>query len=149
MNKIKVVIADDTEGVLDYLAYILNKNENFDVVGLAKDGKILLDLVQNLKPDLVVTDLDMPYVTGIEAIQKLKEIQGIKYVIITGNITSDLINQASSLNVKEIIKKPIVDEKHFLDILINVMNESKYSEPLEKNTDIKKKKGILKKIFKI
>lgn len=145
MKRFKVVIADDTKGILDYLAHILNGSDDFEVVGTAQDGKILLNLVQDLRPDLVVTDVDMPYVTGIEAIQKLREIPDIKYVIITGNSTAELVRQASELDVKEIIKKPIDSEKYFLDTLTNVMNTEEYQKPIEKNA--KRKKGILKRIL--
>lgn len=123
MNKYKVIVADDTKGVLDYVVNVLSKSGKFEVVDTAEDGSELVEKVQKNIPELVITDVDMPNLTGIEAVRKLSDLQNIKYVIITGNKTSELMKSAYELNIKEIISKPITNDDQFINILVDVMEE--------------------------
>lgn len=64
---LRVVIADDHEIFRDGLALMLSKQADIDLVGQAEDGKELIDLVETLQPDVVITDIKMPRCDGIEA----------------------------------------------------------------------------------
>lgn len=155
MNKYKVIVADDTKGVLDYVVNVLSKSNKFEVVDTAENGSELVEKVEKQIPELVITDVEMPNLTGVEAVRKLKDIQGIKYVIITGNKTAELMKNAYELDIKEIIAKPITNDDKFIDILVDVMEskecENQNEEKVEKENieekEIKTKSGILSRLF--
>lgn len=155
MSKYKVIVADDTKGVLDYVVNVLSKSNKFEVVDTAENGSELVEKVEKQIPELVITDVEMPNLTGIEAVRKLKDIQGIKYVIITGNKTAELMKNAYELDIKEIIAKPITNDDMFIDILVDVMEskecENQNEEKVEKENieekEIKTKSGILSRLF--
>ncbi len=72
MAKIKVLIADDHTLVREGIRMILAREPDLEVVGEAADGHEALHLVETLHPDVVVMDLSMPGMGGIEATQQLK-----------------------------------------------------------------------------
>ncbi len=71
--KIKVVIADDHAIVREGVRMILAKEKDIEVVGEAEDGQQALQLVETQKPTVVVMDISMPGMGGVEATQTLKE----------------------------------------------------------------------------
>ncbi len=71
LNRIRVLLADDHEELLSTVESMLVSE--FEVVGTVKDGQALLDAAEQLKPDVLVVDISMPIVNGIEAVQRLKE----------------------------------------------------------------------------
>jgi len=70
---IKVLIADDQKIVCEGLKMILETDPGIRVVGTAFDGQEALDLVDGLSPDIVLMDLQMPRMNGVQAIRRLKE----------------------------------------------------------------------------
>ena len=71
-NKPRVLLADDHESVLDGTRTILEPE--FDVVGAVSDGEALIRAAENLKPDVMVVDVEMPVMGGIEAAKRLKKL---------------------------------------------------------------------------
>lgn len=69
--KIKVIIADDHELLRDGLLLMLQKQENIEVVGVAKDGLELVNLVCKTEVDIVLADIEMPKMDGIKATAKM------------------------------------------------------------------------------
>ncbi len=69
---IRVVVAEDQSLVLDALAALLALEDDIEVVGRARDGVSALDAVEALKPDVLVSDIEMPGLTGIEVADRLK-----------------------------------------------------------------------------
>ena len=69
---IRVVVAEDQSLVLDALAALLALEDDIEVVGRARDGALALDAVASLKPDVLVSDIEMPGFTGIEVAERLK-----------------------------------------------------------------------------
>jgi two-component system response regulator DesR len=69
---IRIVIAEDQALVLGALAALLDLEDDLQVVGRAGDGPSALDLVQALKPDILVSDIEMPGLTGIDVAARLK-----------------------------------------------------------------------------
>ena len=74
LNKpISVIIADDHELFRDGFVGLLNKSKEITVTGEAADGMQLLQLARRLKPDIIVTDIQMPGMNGIDATKKLSQ----------------------------------------------------------------------------
>jgi two-component system response regulator DesR len=70
---IRVVIAEDQSMVLGALAALLDIERDIEVVGQARNGREALDLVRQMKPDILLTDIEMPELTGLELAQKVRE----------------------------------------------------------------------------
>lgn len=70
---IRVLIADDQAIARQGLQLILNAESDIDVIGQAHDGQEAVDMATKLKPDLVLMDLKMPRLTGVQATKLLKE----------------------------------------------------------------------------
>jgi two-component system NarL family response regulator len=68
---IQVILADDHQIMLDALSSFLNNEQDMKVVGMVTDGRAVLELVASLQPDVVVMDIGMPGMNGIEATRRL------------------------------------------------------------------------------
>jgi DNA-binding NarL/FixJ family response regulator len=85
MPKIRVLLADDHVILRQGTRQLLEHESDMDVVGEANDGAEAVELVRNLKPDVVIIDVAMPGMNGIEATKKIKEIlPGTKILVLTG-----------------------------------------------------------------
>ena len=71
MHNINIVIADDHEIFLDGLALMLSRQEGFNVCGRASNGKQLVEIVDLEKPDVVLTDIRMPVIDGIQSTKQI------------------------------------------------------------------------------
>ncbi|MBD2864922.1 response regulator transcription factor [Paenibacillus oceani] len=79
-----------------------------DIVGEARNGKEALELCEQLKPDIVVTDIRMPHMDGLELARQLKErVPQTKIVIISGYDDFDYARQALKIGVNEYLMKPV------------------------------------------
>lgn len=72
-SKIEIVIADDHGLIRQGLKRLLQENDHFNVIGEAANGAQTIDLVKELEPDVLITDIFMPELTGIEVAKMLKE----------------------------------------------------------------------------
>ena len=79
----RVLIAEDQTMVLGALAALLELESDIEVVGRAKDGRDALAQVDDLRPDLVLTDIEMPQMTGLELAGALQDRDGCRVVILT------------------------------------------------------------------
>jgi DNA-binding NarL/FixJ family response regulator len=70
MNRIKVLLADDHRIVAEGLRRLLEAE--FDLVGVVEDGRALLAAARELKPDVIISDISMPELNGVEALEELK-----------------------------------------------------------------------------
>jgi DNA-binding NarL/FixJ family response regulator len=73
MTPIRILIADDHPVVRDGLAAILSTQPDFSVVGAAGDGAEVVRLARSLNPDVLLLDLEMPVMDGVEALRRLRE----------------------------------------------------------------------------
>jgi DNA-binding NarL/FixJ family response regulator len=94
MRRHTVLLADDHAIVTDGLARIL-KEANFDVVGAVRDGQQLLDAAARLRPDVIITDLSMPGLSGLDALARLRtaHVQS-KAIVLTMHHDADLAADA-------------------------------------------------------
>jgi DNA-binding NarL/FixJ family response regulator len=71
MSEINILIADDTTLIRQLLAMQLSRVPDFNVVGEAEDGRVAVEMALRLRPDVIVMDLDMPYLNGIQAVERI------------------------------------------------------------------------------
>ncbi|MGC8943069.1 MAG: response regulator [Caldisericia bacterium] len=81
-KKIKILIADDQKLIREGLKVLLEMEEDFTVIGEASNGKEAVDLYIKLRPDIVLMDIQMPIMNGVNAIKKIKEIDELSKIII-------------------------------------------------------------------
>jgi DNA-binding NarL/FixJ family response regulator len=93
MTRPRVLLADDHVLVADALKIMLAPL--YDVVGIASDGRSLLRLAETLKPDLIVVDIGMPQLNGLDATMQIKRLlPKVKIIVLTMNEDSDLVGEA-------------------------------------------------------
>ena len=85
MSKIRILLADDHAILRQGTHQLLEHESDMEVVGEASDGAEAVELVSKLQPDVVIMDIAMPVMNGIEATRKIKEIlPGTKILALTG-----------------------------------------------------------------
>jgi DNA-binding NarL/FixJ family response regulator len=88
----KILIAEDHTILREGLKKLLSCHSDFEVVGEARDGLEAVESAAYLKPDLVLLDLSMPRMDGVEAIQEIKKKSpSTKILVLTVHRTVDLI----------------------------------------------------------
>ncbi|MFH1382791.1 MAG: response regulator transcription factor [Chloroflexota bacterium] len=80
--KIRILIADDHAVLREGMRDILSREKDFEVAGEARDGQEAVELAKELKPDVVVMDIVMPRLTGVEATRLVKEVSPSSAVLI-------------------------------------------------------------------
>lgn len=84
MERIRVIIADDLEDTRRSLKIMLSFSKDIEVIGEAKDGEETLAMVERLKPDVLVLDINMPKVDGISVLKTItKRFPEVKIVAIS------------------------------------------------------------------
>jgi len=103
---IRVVVADDHPIVLEGLAQLFALEKDFEVVERCHDGEEALSAVQRLKPDVLVLDVRMPKVDGLEVLRELAARKSpTRVVLLTAEITDNDVLDAVRLGVSSIVLK--------------------------------------------
>ena len=102
----KVLVCEDDEMVLKMVEFKLQK-EGHEVY-LAKDGKEAIDKILSLRPDIIITDIMMPYLTGLEIVHKVRKEMGLNTpIIIVSSIGLEkTVLEAFQLGADDFITKP-------------------------------------------
>ena len=106
MNKRRIFVVDDHFVVREGLKLIFETEENYEVVGEAENGEKALVLIEQLKPDVILMDLNMPKMSGLEVIKALnKTNNSVPIIILTTFNDDNLIIEALSLGAKGYLLK--------------------------------------------
>ena len=135
---LKVMIVDDEPWVLEGLRTMIDwEKYGFEVCGEARNGSEAMRLIQEYKPELVLTDINMPVINGLELITKLNELmpKPPKFVVLTGYNDFKYARTALQQRVNDYLLKPIDDEE--IDSLLSritpmIRNEIASNEELDK-----------------
>lgn len=125
----KLMVVDDEKLILDGLQYILNWEElGIKVVHQAKNGKDALEKFQDEPVDIVITDINMPVLNGLELIDEIKKIdKSVSFIVLSGYDEFAYAQKAIGLGVDNYILKPIDDIE--LEATINkICNKIKEQE---------------------
>jgi len=141
-NLIKILIADDHRLFRDGLLNLLKSENNISIVGEAQDGAELIKKFYLLNPDIIIIDLSMPILSGVQAFSKIKITDpNVKALFLTMYDTEAYIYQALKLGVKGLLSKNI--DKNELLTAIQLINEGKmfygFNWPESKLIELKKK----------
>lgn len=140
MEKIKVIIADDSDFVRDGMRIILQVDEEFEVLGCATDGKEAIELAKQTPPDVFLMDIQMPEMDGIEATKYIVEKNLGKVLILTTFDDDELVQKALRNGAKGYLIKNHTPE-HLKQMIKSVYHgtgvmEEAMLENLAKNTEV-------------
>lgn len=111
MNKIRVVVADDHSFIRYSISRILNQNNHIQVVAEAKDGAEALERVDEHQPDILLLDLEMPVMSGIEVARRLAGKSRLTRVIVISNYTDrGLVEEMMALGLHGYLSKEVVPQ---------------------------------------
>jgi DNA-binding NarL/FixJ family response regulator len=129
MSKIRLLMADDHPLIREGFKSLLIKNERFEIVGIAENGKELVELAGTLAPDVILSDINMPVLNGMKAIEQIGKLYpAVKCVILTMHEERAYILQALKIGVQGYILKNI--ERFDLEkAIISIFEGGKYFSP--------------------
>lgn len=121
---IKLLIVDDETIVREGIRYSIEKNfDTITIVGESKNGLEAIEAVEQFRPDIVLMDIQMPGLNGLETIKRIKRIDTqIKFIIVSAFEQFEYAKEALKMGVKDYISKPVLDYK-LLDVLNRMMDE--------------------------
>ena len=109
MELYRVLLADDEEEIREGIRRKIDwERLGFKLAGSAANGMDALELAEQLRPDVVLTDIKMPYMDGLELCRRLRQLlPASKMVVFSGFDDFEYARQAVGMNVYEYILKPI------------------------------------------
>jgi DNA-binding NarL/FixJ family response regulator len=123
---IRVVIADDHEIFRDGLALMLSKQKNIQLIGQAENGRQLVDMVLTLHPDIILTDIKMPLMDGVEASRFIiQKIPDAKIIALSMFDEENLVVDMLEAGAKGYLLKN-ADKKEILEALATVYENNTY-----------------------
>lgn len=152
---IKILIVEDEPLMRKmYASYINEIKDDFLLVGSVKNGADALDFLRRNDVDIVITDLKMPIMSGIELIRICKtEFPKIKFVVISGYNDFSLVRDAFSFGAKKYLLKYEIDSKSLLEVLLSIKKEilDENQSQIQNNTGVNSafNLGIEKNIVEI
>ena len=109
MDKISVLICDDSALMRNLIGRIIADYEGLEVVGKAENGKDLLEKIPLYKPDVILLDIEMPVMTGVQFLEKRRELKIDIPVIILSSIATEgasVTMRCLELGASDFITKP-------------------------------------------
>jgi DNA-binding NarL/FixJ family response regulator len=110
-SKIRIVVADDHPIFRDGLCKLLALEEDFEVVAQAQDGRQVLEVLQQLEPDILLLDLKMPGLDGLATLQRLQAARNkTRVIVLTASDDKNEFVQAMKLGTSGIVLKQTATE---------------------------------------
>lgn len=142
---VKVLIVDDEVPVRQEMAAYPWESYGCQWVGDARNGKEALQLCLELKPDIVISDISMPIMNGLELAEELQRLYpSIQVIILTGHENFDYVKTALRLNVVDYIVKFEMDEETVAAIIQKARQKLQENEILRKSVDKKRRRLVTK-----
>ncbi|MBL4702909.1 MAG: response regulator [Flavobacteriales bacterium] len=104
----RVMVVDDSMIMRTLLKDIVSADSDLEVVGDACDGEVALQKAKELKPDLILLDIEMPKMNGVECLKRLKLVSSAKVIIISSiaQAGSQVALDVKNLGAADVIPKP-------------------------------------------
>ena len=141
--KIKVLIVDDHKIVRNGLKTLLENNSNIEIIGEGENGRIAIELAQKLKPNVIIMDIAMPELNGIDASEQiLKNNPDIKIIILSMHSDKTYIAKAFKVGVLGFLLKDC-DIDEIINAIKTVSNHKHYLSPMINDKIIEDYKDLL------
>ena len=140
MRKLRIIIAEDEPIILEMYKNIVGKREDYEIIGTATNGKEEEELIYTTKPDVVITDNQMPIQNGIDVIEKVYNSDLVykpKFILITGDYRDrSFLDKCEKLQVERVMGKPVnYDSLDFLLTDLKVIIEDETPSFVGKNSE--------------
>jgi DNA-binding NarL/FixJ family response regulator len=133
MIKIRVVLADDHPLIREGFKSLLKKSEKFEIVGEAENGKDLIEVASRIEPDVILTDVKMPIMNGLEAIDQLsKNFPAMKFIVLTMHEEREYVVNALKIGASGYLLKT-VDGPELEKAILTIFHGGKYFSPIVTN----------------
>lgn len=119
MKKIKIMIVDDHELFNYGMKEILKRVNEFDVIAQARNGKEAIELANELFPDIIIMDIDMPAIDGIQATKIIKSSLPCKVIILTMHEEKKYLNELKNIGADAYVNKNFHPEK-LVEVIKNI-----------------------------
>jgi DNA-binding NarL/FixJ family response regulator len=120
---IRVVLADDHKVIRHALSETIKKENDMEVVGQAETGREVIKLAEELKPDVIIMDIAMPELNGIEATRKIiKNYPQIKIIVLSMHSNKRFIDEMFKAGAKRYLLKDCEYEE-LINAIRSVMTE--------------------------
>ncbi|MFA6402945.1 MAG: response regulator transcription factor [Salinivirgaceae bacterium] len=130
MKKIKILLVDDHQIILEGVKTMISDEEDIDFVGCASDGKKALEMIKCYLPDIVISDISMPDMTGIELTAKIVEMNiQTRVLILSMYTTDDYIYNAIKAGAKGILPKQDANKEMLLEAIRLINSGEEYYAP--------------------
>ncbi len=130
MSKWKVMVVDDELPAREILSYLIDwKTTAFEIVATAKNGKDALEKYQTSRPDLIITDIQMPVMDGLALIKAIKQVnQTSKFMILSCHEQFSYAREAFQMGVTDYLIKDLITPQDLYAALVKVHRELEYRE---------------------
>ena len=140
MRKLRIIIAEDEPIILEMYKNIVGKREDYEIIGTATNGKEEEELINTTKPDVVITDNQMPIQNGIDVIEKVYNSDLVykpKFILITGDYRDrSFLDKCEKLQVERVMGKPVnYDSLDFILTDLKVIIEDETPSFVGKNSE--------------
>jgi DNA-binding NarL/FixJ family response regulator len=106
MSAVRVLVADDHEVVLEGVRALIERQPDLEVCGLAANGREAVELAQKTKPDVVVLDMSMPELDGLDVIRLLKKtLPATEVVVFSAHSSEEMVEEVFDAGAKSYIEK--------------------------------------------
>jgi chemotaxis receptor (MCP) glutamine deamidase CheD/FixJ family two-component response regulator len=124
-KKIKVLIVDDQALVLDILQKGLSRDPMVEIVGTATDGQLALNQLPRLKPDVIVLDMEMPRMNGIQFLNQMMPNYSIPTIVLSALTHKDskLTQQAFELGAFDFLPKPQGGARELPKLIVQLLTK--------------------------
>ncbi len=126
MNKIKIILADDHKIFLDGMVSLLSEVENFEIAGTVNSGEELLGEIENLKSDIIITDITMKGISGLEVTKLIKkEHPSLKVLILSMHSNYEFIQNSVKAGADGYLPKD-TSIKELIEAINTINNGGQY-----------------------
>lgn len=118
LRNLKLLFVEDEEDLISIISDTLNKlGANFLIAKNGKEGLAVFEANQGI--DLVITDINMPIMNGLDMIKEIRKISPVEIVIMSAHTESEYIDKSKELGVEHYLLKPF-DFLKFIDLVVSL-----------------------------
>lgn len=137
MEKLKVLIAEDHAITSKLLARMLSSSGKIEIVGVVSDGASVLQAIPETKPDLILLDISLPFVDGLQVMESLKnQNHDMKILVLSGHSEAWIIRKSMDLGAAGYLSKS-VSITEVIDAILTISNGDLYFDKTSMDSILK------------
>jgi two-component system response regulator YesN len=120
----RILVVDDEPIAVESVVYMIKKHfDSMDIVGTSRSGKDAIEKSYNLHPDIIIMDINMPGINGLDAMKQIRMVNPtVSFIVISAFDYFDYAVESVALGVEEYLLKPVKEQK-FIETLSKVIDQ--------------------------